>query len=165
MSKFNDGTPILNITNDQGWVNATAPAWCYYNNDSQNNNVYGKLYNFYAVSDNSKNVCPVGWHVPSAIDVMSLKNNIGGLSGGGHLKEAGLAHWASPNFGATNSTGFTALPGGWRNINDGTFSQMGTHAYFFTGINFIYLTSDTSVMVENSFLLGNQGYSIRCVKD
>lgn len=89
-------------------------AWCYYDNDPANGEIYGKLYNWYAVND-SRGLAPNGWHVPSGVEFTNLVTYVGGSSvAGGALKEAGTTHWANPNTGATNSSGWTGLPGGVR---------------------------------------------------
>jgi uncharacterized protein (TIGR02145 family) len=88
----------------------------YYNNDATNNAKYGKLYNWYAVSkttNDNKNVCPTGWHVPTDAQWTVLTNYLGGQGiAGGKMKEVGTASWNSPNIEATNVSLFTGLPGG-----------------------------------------------------
>ena len=93
--------------------------WAYDGNES-NVATYGRLYTWYAVTD-SRNVCPTGWHVPTDAEWTTLTTFLGGENvAGGKLKETGTTHWTTPNTGATNETGFTALPSGYRYI-DGTF--------------------------------------------
>jgi uncharacterized protein (TIGR02145 family) len=88
------------------------PAVYVYDNLPANNTVYGKLYNWYAVSD-VRGICPAGWHVPTDAEIGTLIDFLGGEdAAGGKLKEAGTTHWDAPNTGATNSSGFTGLPGG-----------------------------------------------------
>ena len=87
-------------------------AYCVYNDQESNADTYGYLYNWYAVDD-SRNIAPEGWHVPTDDEWQTLINYLGG-GAGGKLKEAGTAHWNSPNTGSTNESGFTALPGGYR---------------------------------------------------
>jgi uncharacterized protein (TIGR02145 family) len=116
VSKFSDGTTIPNITDITQWSNLTSGAWVYYNNDATNNAKYGKLYNWYAVSkttNDNKNVCPTGWHVPTDAQWTVLTNYLGGQGiAGGKMKEVGTASWNSPNIEATNVSLFTGLPGG-----------------------------------------------------
>src|SRR5690554_4182629 len=89
---------------------------------------YGVLYNWTA----AMNACPDGWHLPSDAEWTELTDYLGGESvAGGKLKETGTTHWASPNTGATNETGFTALPGGYRN-NTGTFHGIGYYGYWWS---------------------------------
>jgi len=113
-TEFNDGTAIPKVTDANEWCQLTSPAYCWYSNDSIAYSLpYGTLYNWYTV--NTGKLCPVGWHVPTNEEWSTLINYLGGEDlAGGKLKEAGLVHWVSPNTGATNSVGFSALPGGSR---------------------------------------------------
>ena len=113
-TKFNDGNSIPNITDATAWASLTTPAYCWYNNDEPaNKNTYGALYNWRTV--NSGKLCPSGLHVPTDLEWTELTDYLGGENlAGGKLKETGTLHWNSPNTGATNETGFTALPGGNR---------------------------------------------------
>jgi len=146
VTSYTDGTPIPQITDPTAWANATTGAWCYYNNDPANGVIYGKLYNWYAVvgiydsaSLNNpslrKQLAPLGWHMPSISDWFNIISCLGGSSlggsdfsiAGGKMKETGTLHWETPNVNATNSSGFTALPGGERNYF-GTF-DVGVSVY------------------------------------
>ncbi len=150
----------------------TTQAWCYYNHDVTNNAIYGKLYNGYAVND-ARNICPVGFRVPTQIDFNTLATFIGGNANGGKLKEAGITHWTSPNTSATNTTGFTALPGGYMG-NANSSSNLNDQGYFWTSTpisgggstNYIrYLIFSSGTFTEsNSFVLGG-GVSVRCIKN
>jgi uncharacterized protein (TIGR02145 family) len=104
-TKFNDGTAIPLVTDDVTWGNLTTPGFCWYNNDQTTyKTTYGAYYNWYAV--NFGNLAPVGWHVPTDADWLSLISAEGGSSkAGGNLKEAGFAHWSTPNSAATNTAG------------------------------------------------------------
>jgi uncharacterized protein (TIGR02145 family) len=118
-TKYNDGTSIPLVTDGVAWSALTTDAYCWYNNDKATyKDTYGALYNWYAVNpatNGGKNVCPTGWRVPSDAQWTIMTDFLGGEMGsGGKLKEAGTVHWQSPNTGATNETGFTALPGGSR---------------------------------------------------
>ncbi len=130
---YKNGTSITLVTDNAAWKDITSSARCWYNNDSATYAAtYGALYNWYAV-DNSSGLCPTGWHVPNELEWQTMEmflgmtqsqaNSIGwrGTDEGGKMKEAGLTHWNSPNTGATNSSGFTALPGGNRFNIDGYF--------------------------------------------
>ena len=124
-TKFNDGTAIPNITDNKTWQGLNSPGVCSYDNTSNYNmiNTYGLLYNWYSV--NTAKLAPKGWHVPTDAEWKTLTEYLGGNSvAGGKLKEVGTTHWYSPNTGADNSSGFTALPGGYRDY-DGTFSRVG----------------------------------------
>jgi uncharacterized protein (TIGR02145 family) len=127
-TRYNDGSVIPLITDDNtAWETAStngAPAYTWYNNDASNLITYGALYNWYAIdtlSNGNKNVCPTGWHVPTDVEWTTLTTYLGA---GGKMKEAGLAHWTTPNTGATNESGFAGLPGGYRGTN-GTFNDIG----------------------------------------
>jgi uncharacterized protein (TIGR02145 family) len=138
---YRNGDLIPEVQDNTQWANLTTGAWCWYNNDSVNYSKFGRLYNWYAIND-PRGFAPFGWHVatetewklmelcldPSADTTVSVESNIAG----GYLKEAGIANWASPNTGATNSVGFTALPGGLRNPN-GTFTGVFALGTWFSG--------------------------------
>ena len=135
VATYSDGTIIPQVTDPSEWGNLTTGAWCYYNNDNSNGATYGKLYNWYAVAgihDNdpntpNKKLAPTGYHVPSDGEWTTLTDYLGGETvAGGKMKETGTTHWPSPNQDATNTSGFTALPGGCRN-NSGTFSYYGDY--------------------------------------
>lgn len=113
-TKYNDGVPIPNVTDNVTWSNLTTPAYCWYeNNKATYGDVYGALYNGYSVATGK--LCPTGWHVPTNQEWTTLIDYLGGSSvAGNKLKEAGTAHWYLPNPGATNESGFTALPSGLR---------------------------------------------------
>jgi uncharacterized protein (TIGR02145 family) len=113
-TKYKDGEKIPLITESSESANPPTPAYYWYDNDEATyKNDYGALYNWYTV--NTGKLCPAGWHVPTEAEFNSLIAYLGSMSvAGGKLKEAGITHWESPNIGATNETGFTALPGGER---------------------------------------------------
>lgn len=173
-TKFNDGESIPNIVDDIAWGNLNSPAYCWYNNDSEGTpKPYGVLYNWFAIKTGK--LAPKGWHVASNDDWAVLIDNLNGgwLQGGGNLKETGTKNWTSPNKGANNTTGFTALPGGWRTISDG-FVFMGISGDWWCNS----ATNDGSlseIMLNykspNIYYLfisdkkKNIGLSVRCVKD
>ncbi|MCX6226599.1 MAG: fibrobacter succinogenes major paralogous domain-containing protein [Bacteroidia bacterium] len=129
-TKYSDGTAILNVTDNTQWSTLNTAAYCWYNNDSNYKAVYGALYNFYAVSDIIRNLCPKGWIVPGDDDWSNLTTFLGTEEfAGGKMKETGTTHWLTPNTGATNESGFTGLPGGERR-NDGPFADMGSTGYW-----------------------------------
>jgi uncharacterized protein (TIGR02145 family) len=142
--------------------------WAYDGNESKVA-TYGRLYTWYAVTD-SRNVCPTGWHVPTDDEWTALTDYLGGESvAGGKLKEAGTTHWISPNTGATNESGFTALPGGYRGINNSFqglgessnwcshYLQYGTTYMYYMGYNYRGLNR---IEAHTEF-----GFSVRCVMD
>jgi len=121
VTHYRNGDPIPNVIENEKWGSLTTGAYCFYNNDPNNLDTYGGLYNWYAVTD-GRNIAPIGWHVPSDAEwttlLSSLEDETDIWTGvGGKLKETGAAHWQSPNTGATNESGFTALPGGCRAID------------------------------------------------
>ncbi len=175
------------IDSAQYWAeNDTIEKYCYRNNDSLCN-IYGGLYEWsemmdYSPSDNgnpgiTRGICPIGWHLPTYPEWSDLINLVGGESGDGGrlLKESGTTHWASPNTGATNGTGFTALPGGYRAYNT-HFAGMGTNAYFWSSTNddnpqatnryawFRILSYNNSEMSLSSYVK-DQSFSVRCLRD
>ena len=107
---LNDGTPIFNPTSNYDTISVT-PSYVWYNNDIANKPIYGAMYNWHvSILDN---ICPIGWHVPSESEWTTLVDFAGGENvAGGKLKETGIAHWDTPNTGATDEYGFTALPAG-----------------------------------------------------
>ena len=112
VSRYRNGDIIPQVTDATQWANLTTGAWCYYNNSSSIGATYGKLYNWYAVND-PRGLAPVGYHVPTDLEFTTLTTCLGGeLVAGGAMKETGIAHWKSPNTSATNSSGFSGLPGG-----------------------------------------------------
>jgi len=170
VTHYRNGVPITDVTDNTGWTNLITGAYCDYDNISSNGTTYGKLYNFYAVAD-TRNLCPVGWHVPTDANWTALSDYLGGASvAGGKLKETGFSHWQSPNQGATNQSGFAALPGGNR-TNAGTFSNIGTYGYWWSstesGASMAwnrYMTNFGSgiVTVFSSKVVGQ---SVRCLSD
>lgn len=191
---YADGTEIPLVESTFGWNNLddSDKGYCYFENFSSNKEVYGALYNWAAVmnGENSSDsipsevqgICPTGWHLPSDAEWQELElyleleqeevDNIGwrGFNQGGMLKETGTEHWESPNTGATNTAGFTALPGGYR-VYYGTFNELGFGAYFWSATEFNsthswqrYLHADNK-SVGRKMELKNSGFSVRCVKD
>ena len=146
-----------------------------------NYTTYGVLYNWPAAMAGSassnanpsgvQGVCPAGWHLPSNAEWTELTDYLGGISvAGGKLKETGTTHWASPNTGATNETGFTALPGGYRDYY-GYFSSIGHHGYWWSatedGTYYAwgrYLYYSYSYVYRSNYGKG-VGFSVRCVRD
>jgi uncharacterized protein (TIGR02145 family) len=171
-TKYSDGTAIPNVTVDTIWAALTTGAYCDYANTPDNSTTYGRLYNWYvAASTNPKNVCPTGWHVPSDAEWSALTTYLGGEStSGGKLKETGITHWLSPNTGATNETGFSALPGGYR-VFKGTFDYIWNVGYWWSATEanasyawYRYVAFVYSSVDMNNYNKGN-GFSVRCLRD
>jgi len=171
-TKFNDGTAILPVTDYSAWLGLTTPAYCWYNNDASTyKDSYGALYNWYTV--NAGKLCPSGWHVPNINELTTLIEYLGGENvSGGKLKETGTIHWRSPNTGATNSSGFTAFPGGYRTSTSITpFGSVGYTGYWWCSTEASFnaawrymLNSDNGTITKTGDykLLG---LSVRCLKD
>jgi len=170
VTRFQNDVPISNITDPTQWSNLTTAAFCYYNNDIGNVPVYGFLYNWYAVA-NPNQLAPNGWHIPSKDEYTTLVNYLGGeSSAGGKMKDEGTTYWHSPNIGATNSSGFTAVPAGYR-YYQGNFSGLGMENYLWTSTedlnnNGWYRSLNyANTSVQNWVEYKTFGYSVRCIRD
>jgi uncharacterized protein (TIGR02145 family) len=162
--------PVVEINAD--WAALASPAYCWYENVASNSEVAarcGALYNWHTVS--SGNLCPDGWHVPTQEEYRILVDYVGGTDiAGGKLKENGTKNWNRPNTMATNLSGFTALPGGGRSM-DGTFSNIGNAAFFWTATESSASEGVAVVLSCNSGVYqeitpdNEAGLSVRCVKD
>lgn len=166
-TKYRNGSPIMNSYGDSAWNNE-CPAYSWYYNDSTYGNVYGALYNWYAV--NSGLLCPKGWHIPTYAEWTTLVNYLGGEDVScDKLKEAGQNHWLN-NSSATNESGFTALPGSYRGIGGG-YCGVGSEGLWWSSTesdnsNAWYIRISNKAIIHTS-LDNNKclGYSIRCIKD
>lgn len=171
VDRYRNGDIIPQVNDVTAWASLTTGAWCYYNEDPANGAVYGKLYNWYALTD-PRGLAPEGWHIPTKDEFTELSNCLGGdaLSGGA-LKDTGIMYWQNPNIGATNSSGFTALPGGMRDYNGSGYYQLTTIALYWT------YTEESIPNAWSVYLFPNNttfkldinnkhyGFSVRCVKD
>ena len=176
VTHYRNGDAILHITGNTDWKNLSTGAYCNYINDTSYVVTYGRLYNWYAVAD-SRGMAPEGWHVPSDPEWRTLVDYLGGFSvAGGKLKttgtiEGGTGLWYSPNTGATNESGFSGLPGGFRSKNSGGFFGLGRVAYFWSSTEYIgdYAWSRplhyNNVQVFSYSISKRRGFSVRCVKD
>ncbi len=179
VSKYRNGDNIPTGLTNSAWQNTTSGACAIYDNNSVNDGLYGKLYNHYAVTD-SRGLCPTGWHVSEDVEWTTLENYLGGSGlAGAALKSTATqptpGGWNPPNTGATNSTGFTALPGGIRRYNLG-FVAMHSQGYWWTSsvgsgsdawLRAMYY--DAGDHVGRGNLSGghsrSDGFSVRCLKD
>jgi uncharacterized protein (TIGR02145 family) len=195
VSKYSDGTPIPHVQDETQWANLTTGAWCYFNNTTANGTTYGKLYNWYAVAgiyDSAsatnpalrKKLAPTGWHIPSDAEWSSFINCLdpnadGGNTfpnfAGGKMKsigtiQSGTGLWQEPNTDATNESGFSGLPAGYRG-SDGTFDSVG-----YAGLWWSSSEGDTASAWNRGlnyygglvFRDGNGkklGFSVRCLRD
>ncbi|MFO0202061.1 MAG: fibrobacter succinogenes major paralogous domain-containing protein [Alphaproteobacteria bacterium] len=185
-TRYRNGDLIPTGLSDTQWQNTTTGAYAIYNDIAQNNNIYGKLYNWYAVAD-PRELCPTGWHVPSdsewnqlvkfldpQADTICLACPQSQIAGGmmksvGDL-QSGTGLWEIPNTGATNSSGFSGLPGGTRYIN-GSYGEVGDYGYWWSstpfGTNDAWsreLSYDNGI-VNSYYLVKQNGFSVRCIRD
>lgn len=170
VTSLNDGTPVPEVQDDTLWSDLQNEGLCWYdNNESGNKNVYGALYNWHTVATGK--LCPSGWHVPTANEWEDLYDYLGD-SAASKLKEIGNGHWSSSNKDATNSTGFTALPGGYRIPGTG-FKDQEVYGYWWTSSLDLFDNSRGLAREMNQFSRdGSQlvfsktyGLSVRCMKD
>lgn len=174
-TKYNDNTAIPLVADRSAWTALFKPGYCWYDNDSATYRAaFGALYNWYAVdlsSNGDKNVCPAGWHVPTDAEWTTLTTFLGGENvAGGKMKAAGTAFWQSPNAGANNESGFSALPGGGR-YYDGAFSAADSIGGWWTSTELLSGSARGRYLYYNySFIYRGSGskqdaFSVRCVKD
>jgi uncharacterized protein (TIGR02145 family) len=170
VTHYRNGEAIPNVTDAAAWSNLSSGAYCDYDNNTTNVSTYGRLYNWYAVSD-SRNIAPSGWHVPTNAEWQTLADYLGGDStAGGKMKESGTSHWSSPNTGATNESGFSGLPGGCRNYY-GYFYSLGYFANFWSAHEYnAYYAWYRSLLYDYLDLTLNYydlqyGFSVRLVRD
>jgi uncharacterized protein (TIGR02145 family) len=171
VTHYRNGDPIPNVTTSAGWSNLSTGAYCNYGNNPNQAITYGRLYNWYAATDR-RQLAPEGWHVATDAEWTTLTDFAGGLGvAGGKLKERGSTHWLSPNTGATNDYGFTALPGGLIE-RDGTFWSIQFIASWWcsTEANASEgwargIFSDAIYVDRGGYYSKKIGFSIRCVKD
>jgi len=170
--KFNNGDLIgTTIPPDADIRSETSPVYAWaYNGNEANMDVYGLLYTWYVVNDNRK-LCPTGWHVPSDNEWKILTEFLGGDSiAGGKLKQTGTSYYFTPNLGATNESGFTALPSGLR-YPIGNFNSMGDGPVWWTSTeydnnNSIFRSLGYSgKSIRRDYYPKNSGFAIRCIKD
>lgn len=179
---FRNGEEIPNTSSSTAWSELTSASWCYYNNSVEYECPYGKLYNWYTAND-TRGVCPLGWHVPTDSEwnslVTFLDPNSNGAENadvaGAKLKSTGIDHWLDPNSGATNIVGFSALPSGDRQP-DGDFEDITSLGAWWTKtqidgdpvqyyINYLFHDCIRSEYNDAIFNGKKAGASIRCIRD
>jgi uncharacterized protein (TIGR02145 family) len=171
VDKYRNGDPIPKVTDPAAWAALTTGAYCYYNNDSATYAAsYGKLFNWYAVND-PRGLAPAGWHIPSDAEWSTIETCLGGATvAGGPMKETGTTHWAIPNSGATNTSGFTGLPGGYR-YNIGTFNDVNNIGDWWSSTEYsttnawqryLYNVDGATHRIGNN---KKDGFSVRCLRD
>ncbi|MCX6239242.1 MAG: fibrobacter succinogenes major paralogous domain-containing protein [Bacteroidia bacterium] len=166
VTKYTDGVAIPLVTDNRTW---SKPGYCWYENDEATyKNTYGALYNWHAV--NTGKLCPTGWHVPSDAEWTTLTDFLGGKDvAGGKLKS--ITGWKSPNIVATNESGFTALPGGYRYFLYSSFKSIGNEGYWWSSTEHATFKAfyrkarnyynDLGSYYENEA----NGFSVRCIMD
>jgi uncharacterized protein (TIGR02145 family) len=182
VTHYRNGDPIPNVTDAGAWADLAAGAYCEHSNDPANVATYGRLYNWHAIAD-SRNIAPEGWHVPTDAEWKQLEMYLGmseaeadatgwrGTDEGGKLKESDTTHWVSPNISATNRSGFTALPAGFRN-ESGNFADMLYSTHFWSSTEHDASFAWARSLYHDHSDIGRYdghgkyyGFSIRCVKD
>ena len=182
VTHYRNGEALPNITDNSAWENLTAGAYCNYNNDEIHVDTYGRLYNWYAVND-SRGLAPEGWHVPSDDEWKDVEMFLGmsrteadaamrgrGTDESGKLKEMGTVHWRNPNVGATNESGFTALPGGKR-YEGGPYDEIEITAEFWTSTEtgsehaWLRILTHNLPQIARVDHWKSRGVSVRCVKE
>ena len=171
VSRYRNGDIIPEVNDETQWENLTTGAWCYYNNDPENGKIYGKLYNWYAVND-PRGLAPEGFNIPSDNEWRILAMFLGGkMVAGGKMKATGTSLWESPNTDATNESGFTGIPGGYRDL-DGSFDLVGDIGFWWSSsenetpdaawsFDLGYDNAGTGRNYNNE----RYGFSVRCLRD
>ena len=182
VTTYRNGDTIPQVTNPIQWTQRTSGAWCYMNDDPAMAAIYGKLYNWYAVND-PRGLAPTGWHVPTdddwktlemSLNMMQSQADVTGWRGtdeGGKLKETGTLHWNAPNTGATNSSGFVALPGGYRYDFYASFGYVRSVGFWWSSTEYSATSawgrnlSCSCASVSRTDYRKPTGFSVRCLKD
>jgi uncharacterized protein (TIGR02145 family) len=166
---YANGDTIPNVTDQTQWGDLYTGAWLYYNNDNQYENPYGKLYNWFTVND-SRNLCPTNWHVPSDSEWTMLSDYLGGESvAGSKMKSTGTQYWLSPNTDATNESGFSGLPGGV--VDTGGPYGFGNNGYWWSATEYTAGDAYGRVLYSSNGSIFKDGFnkwpgcSVRCLKD
>jgi uncharacterized protein (TIGR02145 family) len=167
-----DGTVIKKVTKEKDWHNLKEGAYCVYNEDDKEDYApdFGLLYNWYAVND-ERQLCPKGWHIPTDNEWKILVEYLGGMKiAGGKMKYDKSVHWKKINQGATNESGFKAVPGGYRYAN-GDCDLVGTNAYWWSSTPtneasaWSWGVSYSNKGVTRYNATKKDGMSVRCLKD
>ncbi|HJT75082.1 MAG TPA: fibrobacter succinogenes major paralogous domain-containing protein [Chitinophaga sp.] len=171
VTRYRNGDTIPHIATSSEWSQARDGAFCSYDNDTSYIEDYGMLYNWYAVND-SRNIAPKGWHIPTAEEVATLVKSLrGDTLAGGLMKTSVPGYWLYPHTGADTASGFSALPGGYRYGQDGTFHTLGSNAYWWhtTGSYELFAWSSrfysyfANISRDPQYM--TYGFAVRCVKD
>ncbi len=173
VQNYQNGDLVPQVVNYEEWKNLKTGAWCFYDNNPENDLKYGKLYNWYALND-PRGLAPNGWHIPRRTEWLILAKNQGGqLVAANKMKARGMKHWKSQSLssaGLSKNDGFFALPGGFREPS-GNFSNVGFIAFFWSSSEaneishdkvWCYSIENNAELFENP-RLKNYGFSIRCI--
>ena len=173
---YRNGDVIPQVTDEKAWAALTTGAWCYFNNDPSGYGViYGKLYNWYAVND-PRGLAPQGWHIATSDELATLRTTLGGSTVAG-AKMKTTTRWTTPiplykGAGATNESGFSGLPGSYRDSDGTFFNFIGQEGYWWTATEFnttiayhYQLGKDFDNAVWGKILNKKRGFSVRCVRD
>jgi uncharacterized protein (TIGR02145 family) len=135
VGKYKNGEEIPFVTDNNSWAITNKGSWSYFNNNENNNSITGKLYNWYAISDN-RGICPAKWHIPSETEWNILSSFLGGnLSSANKLRGVG-DKWNVGSLSANNQSGFNAIPGGFRYF-DGSYSDIGNVCFFWSSSDLV----------------------------
>jgi len=170
VTRYKNGDVIPNISVNSDWKYAQTGALCDYKNDTLNVAAYGKLYNWFAVND-SRNIAPEGWHIPTEAELDTLINFLkGDTIAAGKLKETGNSHWLTENRKSDDITGFSARPGGYR-FADGAFHTKGSNGYWWLRNSSYEMYAFTPRLyklfadITRDEQYKNYGFYVRCIKD
>ncbi len=166
---YKNGDPIQQVDDFHAWRNSTTGAMCLYDGESEYGRRFGRLYNWHAVND-PRGLAPDGWRIPEDVDWQELIDYLGGPErAGGALKHQGVKYWKKPNSRASNSSGFSAMPGGFRSLY-GDFRHLRLYSYFWSSSPFKNNCVSIRVMgyfdskVIHTGGAVENGYSVRCIK-
>ena len=168
-SIYRNGDLIPNITDNLQFEYLSTGAWSYFNNDILYECPFGKLYNWYAVTD-PRHVCPIGWHEPTDGDWTTLLDYLGGDSlAGGKMKTTGLQYWNSPNLDATNESGFSGLPGSYKGLYGldyfGDYGTFWSSSEYNTNDAWSRFLDKNNSYINRNLKDKNFGMSVRCIND
>lgn len=169
VTHYKNGDAIPHVTSSLSWSGLSSGAYCWYDNDQSSNEKYGALYNWYTVND-SRGLCPEGWHIPTHAEWTTLSTYLGGTSVAGGKMKTTSNLWKSPNTDATNSSSFSGLPGGFRNPS-GYYQVIGDFGYwwasteFSSGNSWYRLLWYGSGLVDVNVSDKGTGFSVRCLRD
>jgi uncharacterized protein (TIGR02145 family) len=167
---YRNGDVIPQVTDNTAWLGLTTGAWCWYSNSADNGDIYGKLYNWYAVND-PRGLAPQGWHIPTDAEWTTLSTLLGGdAAAGGKMKTTGISRWTTSNISANNESGFAGLPGGFR-LSDGSFFYVREFGLWWSATGRYSANAWYRFLYHGNNALGNTdetklcGFSVRCLRD